>query len=86
MWMREERGVGERSRFRRAEPERDRERVRSRERRTLSFDFEWRSEDPRRLLASRSELKRRSRDFGRSLPSFSFDSSFRAALRLFERD
>lgn len=85
MWMREGRGVGDLSRLRRTEFDLERE-TRSRLRRTLSFDFERRSEDPRRF-PSRSELKRpRSRDFGRSLPSFSFESSFRPGLRLFERD
>lgn len=85
--MREGRGVGDFSRLRRVEFERERERLRSRdERLTLSLDFERRSEDPRRLAPSRSELKRRSRDFGRSFPSFSFESSFLAALRLLDRD
>lgn len=83
MWMREGRGVGDFSRLRRVEFERDRE-LRSRERRTLSLDFERRSDDPRRF-PSRSELKR-ARDFGRSLLSFSFESTFLPALRLFERD
>lgn len=85
MCMRVERGVGDFSRFRRVEFERDRERLRSLERLTLSFDFERRSEEPRRLFPSRSELKR-PRDFGRSFPSFSFESSFRAALRLLDLD
>lgn len=87
MWMREGRnGVGDFSRLRRIEFERERERLRSRERRTRSLDFERRSDEPRRLLPSRSELKRRSRDFGRSFPSFSLESSFLAALRLFDLD
>ena len=84
--MRDGRGVGDRSRLRRIELDRERE-PRSRERRTLSLDLERRSDEPLRLAPSRSELKRpRSRDFGRSLPSFSFESTLRAVLRLFERD
>jgi hypothetical protein len=89
MWMRLGfTGVAERSRLRRVEVERerDRERERSLERRALSFDLERRSDEPLRLF-SRSVLGRpRSRDFWRSFPSFSFESSFLAALRLFERD
>lgn len=80
--MREGRGVGDFSRLRRVEFDRERE-LRSLER--LSLDFERRTEDPPRRLPSRSELNR-PRDFGRSLPSFSFESSFLPALRLFERD
>jgi hypothetical protein len=89
MWMRLGfTGVAERSRFRRidVERERDRERDRSLERRALSFDFEWRSDEPLRL-PSRSVLGRpRSRDFWRSFPSFSLESSFLAGLRVLERD
>lgn len=82
MWMRVGRGVGDFSRLRRIEFERLR--LRSLERFALSLDFERRSDDPLRLLPSRSELKRpRSRDFGRSFPSFSFESGFLAGLRLF---
>lgn len=80
--MRDGRGVGDLSRFLRIEFERDR--LLSLERLTLSFDFERRSEDPLRLLPSRSVLKRpRSRDLGRS---FSFESSFLAGLRLLDLD
>lgn len=60
----------------------DRERVRL----TLSFDLDLPPDEPLRF-ASRSELKRpRSRDFGRSLPSFSLESTFLAGLRLFDLD
>lgn len=77
--MRVGRGVGDFSRLRRIEV--DRERVRL----ALSLDFE-RPEDALRF-ASRSVLMRaRSRDFGRSLPSFSLESSFLDALRLFDLD
>jgi len=82
--MREGRGDGDFSRFLRIEFER--ERLRSLERLTLSLDLVRRSTDPLRLFPSRSELRRLSRDFGRSFPSFSLESSFRAALRLFDLD
>lgn len=67
--MRDGRGVGDLSRLRRVEFDLERE-TRSRLRRTLSFDFERRSEDPRRFPS----------------PSFSFESTFRPGLRLLERD
>lgn len=81
--MRDGRGVGDFSRLRRIEFERLR--LRSLERLILSLDLERRSDDPRRLFPSRSALKRRSRDFGRSFPSLSFES-FLTKLRLFDLD
>lgn len=79
MWMRVGRGVGDFSRLRRLEAERERERL------TLSFDLDL-PDEPRRLAASTELIRPRSRDFGLSLPSFSFESTFLAGLRLFERD
>jgi len=81
--MRDGRGVGDFSRLLRIEFERLR--LRSLERLILSLDLERLSDDPRRLFPSRSVLKRRSRDFGRSFPSLSFES-FLTKLRLFDLD
>lgn len=84
--MRVGRGVGDFSLLRRIELERERDRLWSLGRLALSRDFE-RAEDPLRLGASRSVLKRAlSRDLGRSFPSFSFESTFRALLRLLDLD
>lgn len=86
MWMRVGRGVGDFSLLRRIELERERDRLWSLGRLALSRDFE-RADDPLRLTASRSVLKRTlSRDLGRSFPSFSFESTFRALLRLLDLD